>query len=166
MIKKTTKLYVIILILILSICLVSCVEQDTSPKTVTLYIIDSDNNELAKYERTVSLATVAELLTFLVEEENSSFGYSASNSPAGIFINDITVSVDEQTWQATGLFPDASKNEFCAFYHTLDDIKYIFISDGVTPLLYNNIEFNSSGTGASSTPLVDGESYLYTIKTY
>ncbi len=162
--KKKTLIAILVIVVALSLCLCACTKQDSQPKEVTVYIVNSDNTQLAVYQKTVTLSTVAELLDFLAEEEDSTFGYSASKSAYGLFINSITVSTDTQTWQSVGLFPDTNNAEYCAFYHTLDDVKYADYT--VSTFTYKDTEFYSSGTGASQTPLVDGGCYLYTIRTY
>lgn len=162
---KKTALFVILLVMVSSFCLMACQEPiiSSGEKNVTLYVA-LDGEELAKYERTTELSTVADLFYLLANEEGSQFAYSSSTSLFGQFLNSVTVSTDSQTWVSVGLFPDASKSEFCAFYHTLDDIKYRDYT--ITAKTYNEKQFYFSAVGINGAPLIDGASYLVTIDTY
>lgn len=163
---KKTIIFVILLLAVCSFCLMACQEEpivDSVEKSVTLYIV-LDGEELAKYERTTEAATVADLFNSLANEENSQFAFSSSTSIYGQFLNSVTVSTDTGTWVSVGLFPESSKSEFCAFYHTLNDIKYRDYT--VDSRTYTEKQFYFSAVGINGAPLIDGASYLITIDTY
>lgn len=162
---KKTIIFVILLLAVCSFCLMACQEPivGSGEKSVTLYVVLGED-ELAKYERTTEAATVADLFNLLANEENSQFAFSSNTSIFGQFVNSVTVSTDTGTWVSVGLFPDSSKSEFCAFYHTIDDIKYRDYA--IEMKTYNEKQLYFSAVGINDAPLIDGASYLVTIDTY
>lgn len=163
--KKLTKVLVLLLIVVAVFSLTACnKEVDDSLKSVTLLIVDLEGVELANYERETNKAFVVEFFLELQKEENSTFAFTSTSSTFGAFINTITVSVNEENWGSVGLFPLAANNEFCAFYHNIDDAKYIYYDMGTKK--HNDIDFFSSGTGISDTPLIDGATYMFAMDSY
>ncbi len=162
---KKTAFFVLLLVAVSCFCLMACQEPitDSGEKSVTVLVV-LDGEELAKYERTTTLSTVADVFYLLANEEGSQFAYNSHTSLYGQFVNTMTVSTNPDTRVSVGLFPDSSKGEFCAFYHTLDDINYRDYT--VTTKTYNEKQFYFSAVGINATPLVDGASYLVTIDSY
>lgn len=160
--KNTKKILILLLALTICFSLFACKDKannnDDVVKSVTLLVVDINNNELAKYEREVTLQHLSDLFYTLANEENSTFAYDASTSAFGQFVNNITVS------QSVGLFPNAGNNEFCAFYHSIEDAKYI--DHSINSITYDNKEYHASGYGINGIPLVDNAYYLFTIKTW
>ncbi|MDD4315973.1 MAG: hypothetical protein PHC84_02305 [Clostridia bacterium] len=162
--KKHT-LIALLLIALMLFVFAACEKPvgNTDEKSVTLLVV-LDGEELGSYERKCALATVADLFNLLANEENSQFAYSSSTSFFGQFVNSVTVSTDSQTWVSVGLFPDASKSQFCAFYHTIDDVNYRDYT--VDARTYGEKQYFFSSKGINAVPLIDGASYLVTIDEY
>ncbi|HHT82881.1 MAG: hypothetical protein ACOYEC_03960 [Christensenellales bacterium] len=165
--KKTIKIiFALLLLCVVSLCFCACRQPDGQPsaKSVTLIIVGKEEQTLAVYERELELNFVSDLFAALVKEQGSSFAYTSTTSAFGQFVNDITISIHPETYQKIGLFPDPAQNEFCAFYHTVDDIKYRDYH--VETKIYDNKEFYASAVGINDMPLIDGASYLFALETY
>lgn len=162
------KIVWLVIVLLVASCMLMACKPDTdaqtdAPKSVTLYVVRGEE-ELAKYQRTTEAATVADLFYLLANEEDSQFGYGSTTSIYGQFLDSVTISTDAQTLVSEGLFPDATKGEYCAFYHTIDNIDYRdYLIEAKT---YNGIEFYFSAVGINGAPLIDGASYLVTVNKY
>lgn len=171
--KNLKKILVFMLILATIFCFVACNKDNENEQTtiseiaenhVTLLIVSADNTELARYEKTLGEGYVSDFLVAIADEEGSTFAYDSSTSGYGQFVNTVTVSTDPDTYARIGLFPDATKNEFCAFFHTLSDVKYADFT--VDTKIYSEKPFYSSASGVSTTPLIDNAVYMLTITTW
>lgn len=163
--KKISKLLVLLLIIVAVFSFTACKNEaeNTTPelKSVTLFIVDLEGTELAKYERETEASFVSDLFVMIASEPDSTFAFSSDVSFYGQFVKTVTVSTDAN-WVSVGLFPVG--NQFCAFYHTLDDAKYRDYT--IANKTHSDKTFFFAGTGISTTPLVDGASYMCTIDTY